>query len=327
MMKQISDQMPELSVIVPVYNSANIFPELYQRLIAVLEPAFPAFEIITVLDGCRDGSFDVISEKARKDPRLKVIEFSRNFGHQAALTAGLDHARGRWVAIIDDDLEDPPEMLPEFVAKAREGFDVVYGLRRKRKRSLVYRALYRFFYRVSGMLMDIDIPNDAGDFCVMSARVREILTEMPESNRYLRGLRAWSGFKQIGVEYERSKRFSDESGYSLGKYFQLAFNGIFSFSYLPLKYVTVFGLVIAVISLEQIGQIIYRKLSGEFEDVPGWAYLAVAVLFLSGVQLLAVGIIGEYIARIYDEVKRRPKYIVKTKMNVKGKPLDESDWR
>ena len=175
--------------------------------------------------------------------------------------------------------------------------------------------------------MDIDIPNDAGDFCVMSARVREILTEMPESNRYLRGLRAWSGFKQIGVEYERSKRFSDESGYSLGKYFQLAFNGIFSFSYLPLKYVTVFGLVIAVISLEQIGQIIYGKLSGEFVDVPGWAYLAVAVLFLSGVQLLAVGIIGEYIARIYDEVKRRPKYIVKTKMNVKGKPLDESDWR
>jgi len=318
---------PELSVIVPVYNSANIFPELYRRLTNALEPAFSSFELITVLDGCRDNSFEVISTRAAQDPRLKVLEFSRNFGHQAALTAGLNHAKGKWVAIIDDDLEDPPEILPQFVAKAREGFDVVYGVRRKRKRSLLHRFAYRLFYRISGLLMDTKIPNDAGDFCVMSARVREILVSMPENNRYLRGMRAWSGFKQTGIEYERSARFSDESGYSLKKYFELAFNGIFSFSYKPLKYVTGIGILVAILSIEEVIRIIYGKLTGHIPDVPGWAYLTVAVLFLSGLQLVAVGIIGEYIARIYDEVKQRPKYIVKTKLNVQGIPRDASDWK
>ncbi|HAR42102.1 MAG TPA: glycosyltransferase [Bdellovibrionales bacterium] len=323
-----SEISPDFSVIVPIYNSANIFPELYKRLITALEPAFSTFEIIAVLDGCRDASFEVISARAAQDSRLKVLEFSRNFGHQAALTAGLNHARGKWVAIIDDDLEDPPEILPQFVAKAREGFDVVYGVRRKRKRSLVHRALYRLFYRISGLLMDTKIPNDAGDFCVMSARVREILVSMPENNRYLRGMRAWSGFKQTGVEYERCARFADESGYSLNKYFELAFNGIFSFSYKPLKYVTFIGVLVAILSIEESIRIVYGKLTGHIPDVPGWAYLTVAVLFLSGLQLVAIGIIGEYIARIYDEVKQRPKYIVKTKLNVvQGKARDASDWR
>lgn len=317
----------ELTVVIPVYNSANIFPELYRRLIAILTPAFSDFEIIAVLDGCRDRSFEVISGFAQKDLRLKVIELSRNFGHQAALTAGLSHAQGQWVAIIDDDLEDPPEVLVQFVNKAQEGFEVVYGVRRKRKRSFFHKILYRLFYRISGMLTDINIPNDAGDFCVMSRRVAEILSSMPENNRYLRGMRAWAGFKQTGIEYERSSRFADEPGYSLKKYFQLAFNGIFSFSYKPLKYVTLLGVLIALVSFEEVFRIILGKISGSLPEVPGWAYLSVWLLFLSGIQLIALGIIGEYIARIYDEVKQRPKYLVKTKMNLEGKSRDEQSWR
>ena len=314
-MERTTPALPvELSVVIPIYNSASIFPELYARLRSTLEKTVPSFEIVTVLDGCRDASLAVISGFAAHDPRLKVIELSRNFGHQAAVTAGLHHASGDLVAILDDDLEDPPEVLPSFIEKIREGFEVVYGIRKKRKRSLVIRLLYNSFYRLSGKLIDIPIPHDAGDFCAMTRQVQQVLVSMPENNRYLRGMRAWAGFKQTGIEYDRGERFAGSSGYTLRNYFTLAFNGIFSFSFRPLKYVTFAGIFIALLSFAYAAWIVFLKLSGHMPDVPGWTFLSVSVLFLSGIQLIAMGIIGEYIARIYDEVKHRPPYVIRTKI-------------
>jgi len=313
---------PELSIVIPVYNSANIFPELHRRLVAALEPVVNSFEVLAVLDGCKDNSLAVISGIAAKDDRVKVLEFSRNFGHQAAVTAGVQHASGALVAIMDDDLEDPPEALPAFIDKARSGFDVVYGIRRRRKRSFALRFLYSMFYRLSGAIVDISIPRDAGDFCVMTRRVAQVLNAMPENNRYLRGMRAWSGFPQAGIEYERDQRFAERSGYSFSKYFALAMDGIFSFSYWPLKLVTKAGMLIALASFAWGGWIVYLKLSGEMPDVPGWTSLTVSVLCLSGIQLMAMGIMGEYIARIYDEVKQRPKFVIRTRI---GFPSEASD--
>lgn len=309
----------DLAVVVPVYNSAQIFPELYRRLSSALQEHTISYEIIAVLDGCRDSSFSVVSGLAYIDPRLKLIELSRNFGHQAAVTAGLQFATANCIAIIDDDLEDPPELIPVFQNKLAEGFDVVYGVRRKRQRSLLHRFMYKLFYRVNGLFSDIGIPNDAGDFCIMTRRVRDVLVAMPENNRYLRGMRAWAGFRQTGIEYDRDERYAGEPGYNFRKYLQLACNGLFSFSYKPLKYVTFIGMVIALISFEEIGRIMFLKLSGQMRDVPGWTYLTVWLLFLSGIQLIAMGIIGEYIARIYDEVKQRPKFVVSTLLNFEKK--------
>lgn len=308
----VSAVRPDISVVIPIYNSANIFPELYKRLIRALEPGVRSFEIIAVLDGCRDNSFSVISGLSAQDKRIKLIEFSRNFGHQAALTAGLSHASGAMVAIMDDDLEDPPELLPRFIEKIREGFDVVYGIRRKRSRSFILRLLYKAFYRILGNLVDIKIPYDAGDFCVMTERMVNVLVCMPEHNRYLRGMRAWAGFNQTGIEYDREKRFADESGYSIRKYIALALNAIFSFSYKPLKYLTVMGLVISAVSFEEAFRIIILKVTNRLPEVPGWAYLSVAMLFLFGIMFIALGIMGEYIARIYDELKQRPQFVIRS---------------
>jgi glycosyltransferase involved in cell wall biosynthesis len=304
---------PDLSVVIPIYNSANIFPELYKRLVRALEPRVRSFEIIPVLDGCRDNSYSVISGLSALDRRIKLIEFSRNFGHQAALTAGLNHASGALVAIIDDDLEDPPELLPRFIDKVREGFDVVYGIRRRRRRSFILRILYKGFYRILGNLVDVKIPYDAGDFCVMTERVVKVLVSMREHNRYLRGMRAWAGFNQTGIEYDREKRFADTSGYDIRKYIALALNAIFSFSYKPLKYLTILGLAISAVSFEEAFRIIFLKLTHRLPNVPGWAYLAVAMLFLFGIVFIALGIMGEYIARIYDELKQRPQFVIKTR--------------
>ncbi len=299
---------PELSVVIPVYNSANIFPELHRRLVAVLSTAVSSFEIIAVVDGCQDNSFDVIAALSCGDPRIKAMEFSRNFGHQAAVTAGLAYASGAMVAIMDDDLEDPPEALPAMLAKIREGADVVYGIRRKRKRSWWHRLCFTAFYRLLSKLADVKIPGDAGDFCVMKRRVVKALNSMPENNRYLRGLRAWAGFEQVGVEYERGRRLANESGYNFTKYFKLALDAVFSFSYKPLVYMSKLGLFIAVTSMIY-GMYVFSV--GKNPVAPGWASLFVSIVFLSGIQLLSIGIIGQYLARIYDEIKQRPKFIVK----------------
>ena len=303
-----SPDIIELSVVIPVYNSANIFPELYQRLTAALDKSVSSFEIIAVVDGCNDRSFDVIQSAGKMDKRLKAIEFSRNFGHQAAITAGLSVAAGDMVAIIDDDLEDPPEVLPLLIDKIRDGFDVVFGIRRKRKRNWIQRFLFAAFYRILSSLVDVQMPGDAGDFCVMTRRVVNALNSMPESNRYLRGLRAWAGFEQTGIEYERGLRLANKSGYNFYKYLKLALDAVFSFSYKPLEYVAKIGFLIAAGSFAYG---LYVISVGGTIVAPGWASLFVAILFFSGVQLISVGIIGQYLARIYDEIKQRPKYIIK----------------
>lgn len=311
-MEASENSRPVLSVVIPVYNSEAIFPELYGRLCGALKGVTSSFEVIAVVDGCRDRSYEVIRSVGEKDPRIKAVEFSRNFGHQAAITAGLSLASGDRVAVMDDDLEDPPEMLPKFLARMEEGYDVVYGIRRKRERAAIYRFLYKSFYRILGMLVDIRMPTDAGDFCMMSRRVVQVLNAMPENNRYLRGLRSWAGFEQTGIEYDRGARFASNSGYSLTKYIKLALDAIFSFSYKPLTYVSRVGLLIAG------GSFLYGirlLVVGRSPIAPGWASLFVAILFLSGVQLISIGIIGQYLARIYDEIKQRPKFIVKRSSN------------
>ena len=306
----------ELSVIIPVYNSADIFPELHRRLAVVLEPAVKSFEIIAVVDGCRDRSAEVIGGIAAKDPRVKMIEFSRNFGHQAAITAGLEFSSGATTIVMDDDLEDPPEILPRFLAKLDEGHDVVYGIRKRRHRPLPYRVLYRLFYRLLGSLVDIHIPYDAGDFCAMRRQVVETMNAMPESNRYLRGMRAWCGFRQTGLEYDRGERLASESGYTLKKYLALALDAIFSFSYKPLKFVSLAGFLVAGVSFLYVMRLIVGRLTGEFNQVPGWASLQVSILVLSGIHLISIGIVGEYLARIYDEVKQRPKFVIKKAVGI-----------
>lgn len=300
--------VPALSVIIPVYNSANIFPALYQRLTLVLSELVSAFEIVAVVDGCQDNSFEVIASFAGKDPRVKVVEFSRNFGHQAAVTAGLTLAKGLVITIMDDDLEDPPEVLPLLFKEIQAGADVVYGVRRKRKRSWLHRLCFMLFYRLLNKITDVEIPGDAGDFCMMKQNVVRILNSMPESNRYLRGLRAWTGFKQVGVEYARGERLANQSGYNFSKYFKLALDAMFSFSYKPLVYMSKLGLIIALISMIYG---LYIFTSGKSPIAPGWASLFVSLLFFSGIQLLSIGLIGQYLARIYDEIKQRPKFIIK----------------
>jgi glycosyltransferase involved in cell wall biosynthesis len=306
----------ELSVIIPVYNSADIFPELHRRLVAVLEPAVKSFEIIAVLDGCRDRSVEVIGGIASKDPRVKMIEFSRNFGHQAAITAGLEFVTGATAIIMDDDLEDPPETLPRFLTKLDEGYDVVYGIRKRRHRPLPYRILYRLFYRLLGSMVDIHIPYDAGDFCAMRRQVVDAMNAMPESNRYLRGMRAWCGFRQTGLEYDRGERLASESGYTLRKYLALALDAVFSFSYKPLKFVSLAGFLVAGVSFLYVVRLIVGRLTGEFHEVPGWASLQVSILVLSGIHLISIGIVGEYLARIYDEVKQRPKFVIRKAVGI-----------
>jgi dolichol-phosphate mannosyltransferase len=300
----------ELSVVIPVYNSAAIFPELHRRIVQSLQTVVESFELVAVLDGCTDDSYRVISAARRQDPRIKLIELSRNFGHQAALTAGLFHAAGDMVLIMDDDLEDPPEVLPKFIETLRSGYDVVYGVRKRRKRSLAHRLLYASFYRMLGQVASIDIPYDAGDFGIMTRRVVDALNRLPEKSRFLRGLRAWTGFRQTGLEYERSSRFAGESGYSLGAYFSLAINGLVSFSHRPLTFISLTGGVIAAVSFLLGIAFAVLKLAGQMPNVPGWTSLAVLLLFLSGVQMLTIGTIGAYVARIFDEVKGRPTFVI-----------------
>jgi dolichol-phosphate mannosyltransferase len=302
-----------VSIVIPIYNSSEIFPELFKRLTYTFSSLKIKYEIIAVVDGCSDDSTSVIEKYCRQDSRLKLIEFSRNFGHQAAITAGLENICGEMIIIMDDDLEDPPEILPKFIEKSQEGYDVVYGIRKKRKASLFRRVYYHIFYRLLHKLSDVDMPSDSGDFCLMRRQVVNELNSMPETNRYLRGMRRWVGFSQTGVEYERGTRFKGKSGYSLTKYIKFAFNAIFSFSYKPLHYVTAFGFLMSSISFLLGVRLIILKILNKVPDVPGWVSLMVAVLFIGGVQLISIGILGQYLARIFDEVKQRPKYIIKRK--------------
>jgi polyisoprenyl-phosphate glycosyltransferase len=302
---------PLLSVVIPIYNEQATLSELYRRLTHVLSEnlAELAYEIVFVNDGSTDGSIQILSELHADDPVVKVVNLSRNFGHQAALTAGLDYAKGDAVICMDGDVQDPPEIIPTLVARWRDGNDVVYAVRKLRKEGFIKRGCYAAFYRLLRRLSMVSIPLDAGDFALMDRRVVDCLKTLPERSRFIRGLRTWVGFRQTGVEYEREKRYAGTPKYTWPKLVHLAVNGLLSFSALPLRMATAVGFMISFCSLLGIIVALYLKLFTD-QAIPGWTATVIPMLVLGGIQLLSIGILGEYIAQIFDEVKRRPLYLV-----------------
>ena len=308
-------ERPELTVIVPIYNEEETLPELDRRLMAALTDLGETFEVIYVNDGSRDRSFSILTSLTEGDARIRVIDFSRNFGHQAAFYAGLRRADGRAVVLMDGDLQDPPEVIGDLVAKWREGYEVVYAIRKGRKEGILKRAAYSMFYRLLRSIAYIEIPMDAGDFALMDERVVRELRGMRERNKFLRGLRSWVGFRQIGLPYDREERHAGRPKYSIRRLFRLAFDGLIAYSYVPLRIALVLGILVSAASfLLAVFYFAQRLISPE--NIPkGFTTLAILVLFLGGVQLLTIGLLGEYLGRIYDEVKRRPEYIERELLN------------
>jgi glycosyltransferase involved in cell wall biosynthesis len=298
-----------LSVVVPVFNEQETLPEVYRRLALAVTPE-DTWEVLFVDDGSSDGSWEILCGLAAADPRLRLLRLSRNFGHQAAITAGLDAARGEAVVIIDADLQDPPELIPELVSRWRDGYDVVYAVRHSREgenrlRLLAIAVFYKLLRRVAGN----DIPENVGDFRLISRRVVDALAGMPERARFLRGMTSWVGFPQCGVPYRRAPRYAGVSKYPPRKLMRLALDGITSFSTLPIKLVAWLGFALVVFCLVVLGWTLYTRFFTN--DAPqGWTSLLVVVLLLGGVQLLSLGVIGQYVARIFDEAKQRPLYLV-----------------
>src|SRR5271157_3135802 len=299
-----------LSVAIPVHNEESVLPELLLRLQKVLDglPGGP-HEMVFVDDGSTDRTFEMLDEATRKDPRIMGISLSRNFGHQAAITAALDHVSGDATVIMDGDLQDVPEVIPQFVAKFGEGFDVVYAQRVRRKEPLLLRLCYFVFYRMMAALSDIRLPLDSGDFGLMSRRVVDQVRRMPEHHRYLRGMRSWVGFRQIGIPVERAERHSGRSKYSVMRLMKLATDGIFAFSIVPIRAAALLGAFVMFLSLLYVCFALYAKLFLH-ESPQGFTALLVAVTFLSGILLFFLGIIGEYVGRIYEETKARPQYVI-----------------
>jgi glycosyltransferase involved in cell wall biosynthesis len=307
-----------LSIIIPVFNEEAVFPELLSRLQGTLPQLPKPTEIIFINDGSCDNTRQCIENICRSDSRFLGVHLSRNFGHQHAVSAGLCAASGEVVAILDGDLQDPPEMLPELFAKMKDEFDIVYGIRRERKEGYVKRACYSLFYKVLSRLAPIEIPLDSGDFCMMQRRVVEQLNSMPERHRFIRGMRSYLGFKQIGFPYDRDARAAGRSKYSWKKLMGLAADGIFSFSALPLRAVSFLGFVIAGLSiLYALYVFIWKIYSHDVSQLDGFAAIAIGIFFLGGVQLICIGILGEYVGRIHDEVKQRPSFIVDS-VSMKG---------
>ena len=303
------------SIVLPVYNEQENLTSLFTRVNKALQSLKKDFEIIFINDGSHDKTKDILEDLHKKNNNIKIINFSRNFGHQTAVTAGLDFASGEQVAILDADLQDPPEILPKFFTKLDEGYDVVYAIRKKRKENIFKRIAYSLFYKILHLIASVDIPLDSGDFCVLSRRMVKTINSFPERNRFIRGLRSWAGFKQIGLEYEREKRLAGESKYGLKKLFKLAFDGIFSFSFIPLQIMFVLGSASLFLSIMGIFWAIYMKFfTTAYNRVPGFATTTILIMFVGGLQLFSIGIMGEYLRRVYDEVKQRPQYIIESKI-------------
>jgi len=299
------------SIIAPIFNELENIPELYRRVCQVMDATGEPWELILVDDGSSDGSTEKIRELAQRDPRVRPIIFARNFGHQIAITAGWDYARGDAIIIIDADLQDPPELIPELAQKWREGYEVVYAVRAEREGETWFKkTTAALFYRLIRWITDVDIPLDAGDFRLMDRKVVNVLKQMRERHRFPRGMSAWVGFRQVGVTYKRAARFAGETKYPLRKMLKLALNAITGFSYFPLQVATYFGFVSAALAILAIPLVIYLRMTGS-QAFFGQATTLIAVLFLGGVQLISLGILGEYIGRIYDEAKGRPLYIVR----------------
>ena len=305
-----------VSVVLPIYNERENLDALVTRLIPVMEKAgVSSFEILFVDDGSGDGSAEFLDSLHTFDARVKVIHFSRNFGHQAALQAGLDEAMGEAVILMDADLQDPPEVLTKFIEKWRQGYDVVYGIRKMRKEGSLKRAAYGMFYRTMRAIAEIDLPLDAGDFCLLDRRVVEILVSLRERNRFLRGLRTWVGFKQVGIEYECHARHTGMPKYTLRMLVGLALSGYIGFSAMPLHIAAWLGLLSAGAGFAAVLWIIVAKIMG-IPSPWGWASTVALILFVGGVQLLVLGVIGEYLRRVYDEVRQRPLYIVHSRVGL-----------
>jgi glycosyltransferase involved in cell wall biosynthesis len=302
---------PTFSIIAPVYNEAESLKELYRRIQEVMDTTQEPWELVLVDDGSQDGSTAIISDLAKQDERVRPVIFARNFGHQIAVTAGLDYSRGQAVVIIDADLQDPPEVILQMIEKWREGYEVVYAVRAEREGESWFKTFTAsLFYRLIYRITEVKIPLDTGDFRLMDRKVVNVMNTMRERHRFLRGMSAWVGFRQIGVEYRRAARYAGSTKYPFRKMFRLALNAITSFSYFPLQVATYIGFVAAGVSIIAIPVVILLRVTG-YHELIGQASTLISVLFLGGVQLISLGIFGEYIGRLYDEVKGRPLYIVR----------------
>ena len=301
---------PVLSVVLPIYNEEQVIPEMYRRMTTVLENMGEPYELVLVNDGSRDRSYELLHELHVRDSRVRVINFARNFGHQVAITAGMDYARGDAVVVIDADLQDPPEVIAQMMEKWREGYQVVYGVRTEREGETWFKlATANLFYRLMNSITTVDIPLDAGDFRLMDRAVIQTLRAMREKRRFMRGLSAWVGFKQTPLPYRREARFAGETKYPLKKMLRFATDGITNFSLLPLQFATYMGFASAFLALVGLIVAVIGRLFWP-GALLGQATTLVSVLFIGGVQLISLGILGEYLGRIYEEVKGRPLYIV-----------------
>ncbi|MCS6772789.1 MAG: glycosyltransferase family 2 protein [Anaerolineae bacterium] len=314
---------PRYSIIAPVFNEEETLPEFYRRTRAVMDALDGECELILVFDGSRDRSPEIGDQLRAQDSRVKLIKFARNFGHQIAITAGLDYAEGDAVIIIDSDLQDPPEVIPRLVEKWKEGYQVVYAQRAKRAGETPFKLITAaLFYRLIRRLSSIDIPPDTGDFRLLDRRVVLVLRQMREHHRFMRGLSVWVGFKQTGILYDRAERFAGRTQYPLRKMVRFALDAITSFSHVPLQLVTTLGFLVSLLALLAIPIIGMLRLVLGFDFLGGQASTLIAVLFMGGVQLISLGILGEYLGRIYDEVKQRPLYVV-AEAPPKPPPSDE----
>lgn len=304
-----------LSLVIPVFNESANLHELITRVQKALDPIGLDYRLIFVDDGSTDNTVSIITAAHHEDQRIALISLSRNFGHQAAIQAGLERAPGEAIVIMDGDLQDPPEVVPRMIELWCQGADVVFAVRRKRKESPFKLAAYALYYRLLRLVSEVTIPLDSGDFCLVSRKVVDVIRQCRERNRFIRGIRSWAGFTQIGFEYERDARFSGEAKYSWSRLWKLALDGLFSFSSLPLRLATYVGLTFFLMSSMYILYALWSRIIGPATP-PGWASLIVAVLFMGSVQLIILGIIGEYLARIYEEAKQRPLFVVRKTLGI-----------
>ncbi len=301
--------MPKYSLVIPVYNEESMIPELYRRVSAVMDGLDGTAELILINDGSRDRTLELLRELHDRDERIVYLGLARNFGHQIAVTAGLNYVRGKVIIVLDADLQDPPELIPQMLELWQQGYHVVYAQRTKRIRESWFKRLCAYvFYRLLKQLANVDIPTDTGDFCLMDRQVVDLLNQMPERNRYIRGLRSWVGFNQTAIKFERDLRFAGEVKYTFTKSFALAVSGLVSFSSIPLRLSTYLGLFSAMAAIMMAILVLYWRIFIPHSTLTGFATIAIAIFFLGAVQLISIGILGEYIGRIYEEVKGRPLY-------------------
>ncbi len=317
--------MAMISIVIPVFNETEVIDTTYQRLKQVMDSLSSKYELIFVNDGSQDDTAQKIKGFAEKDKSVKLLSFSRNFGHQSAISAGMDYASGDAVVVIDADLQDPPEVIPQMIEKWQEGYEVVYGKRLKRKGETLFKKVTaKLFYRLLKHLTNVEIPVDTGDFRLIDRKVCDIFCRLQEKNRFIRGLVSWIGFRQTYVEYIREERFAGETKYPLKKMLRFAMDGILSFSYVPLKIASLLGFLVSGASFLYLIFVLMQKLFYPVNLVPGWTSIVAVLLIFNGLVLILLGVIGEYIGRIYDEVRNRPLYIINQKVNFEDEGMDET---